>query len=69
MTNLLICEIKALMDQGMTLDQIFAGEAAQKAVKEEQAAIESEEERNPMWKKDYNPMLEKETIDNMVIDG
>jgi len=65
MTDLLICEIKALMDQGLTLDQIFADEATQKAMQEEQAAIESEEARHPMWKKDYNPMLEKENIDNM----
>lgn len=65
MTELLICEIKALLDQGLTLDQIFADEAEQKAIKEEQKAIEAEEGRHPMWKKDYNPMLEKENIDNM----
>jgi len=65
MTDLLICEIKALQDQGLTLDQIFADEAKQKAIKEERAAIESEEARHPMWKKDCNPMLEKENIDNM----
>ena len=62
MTELSPSEIKAFLDQGLTLDQIFEREAEQKAM---QVIIDAEEARHPMWKKDYNPMLEKENIDNL----
>ena len=55
MTELSPSEIKAFLDQGLTLDQIFEREAEQEAI----------EARHPMWKRDYNPMLEKENIDNL----
>ncbi|NBQ48541.1 MAG: hypothetical protein EBU33_08835 [Sphingobacteriia bacterium] len=57
MTDLLVSEMNELLRQGWTLDQILEWEAEQKAMKDERAAIESEEARHPMW---YNPMLEKE---------
>jgi len=58
-----------LGDFNTALAALFSKSMTGPEHKEEQKAIELEEGRHPMWKNDYNPMLEKETIDNMVIDG